>query len=97
MIPFLFVTSPALLMQGSPPAIGVSFVTAFAGVWLGSAAVVGYFRRPLSFPMRMGFAVAGLLLLFPTHVFPIALSPDLVGLALAAALVGREALASSLA
>jgi TRAP transporter 4TM/12TM fusion protein len=89
-IPFLFVASPGLLMKGSPLTIGLSFVTALAGIWLISAAVIGYVRRPLSFLMRSCFVVAGILLLFPPDVLALARSLNLAGLALAAVLVSRE-------
>lgn len=92
-IPFLFVASPNLLMQGAPLSIGLTFATAVTGVWLVSASIVGYFKRPLAPAMRMGFAVAGLLLLFPSGGFPGTLTADLVGFVLAILLVGREAFA----
>jgi TRAP-type uncharacterized transport system fused permease subunit len=92
-IPFLFVASPSLLMQGTPLSIGLAFATSLAGVWLVSASVVGYFKRPLAFATRMGFALAGLLLLFPSGEIAGALTADLAGLVLAVLLVGREAFA----
>ncbi|MEE9570015.1 MAG: C4-dicarboxylate ABC transporter permease, partial [Candidatus Binatia bacterium] len=92
-IPFLFVASPSLLMQGTPLSIGLAFATSLAGVWLVSVSVVGYFKRSLAPTMRMGFAVAGLLLLFPSGAFPGALTADLAGFVLAILLVGREAFA----
>jgi TRAP transporter 4TM/12TM fusion protein len=92
-IPFLFVASPSVLMQGTPLSIGLAFATSLAGVWLVSASVVGYFKRPLVFATRMGFALAGLLLLFPSDAIAGALTADLAGLVLAVLLVGREAFA----
>lgn len=92
-IPFLFVASPNLLMQGAPLSIGLTFATVLTGVWLVSVSVVGYFKRPLAPAMRMGFAVAGLLLLFPSGALPGALTADLVGFVLAVLLVSRETFA----
>lgn len=92
-IPFLFIKSPSLLLKGNPLDVFVAIVTAVAGVWLISASVVGYFKRPLAPVMRMSFATAGLLLLMPSGTGGGALTTDIVGFALAALLVSREAFA----
>ena len=66
-VPFLFVFSPALLLQ-SPHIYYtvINVATAIAGVWLMSAAMIGYFFRHMDFLMRVGVMVAGVLLLIPT-------------------------------
>ena len=46
-IPFLFVYSGTLLLKGDPIFIAIDFVTAVAGVWFISAAVMGYSLRPI--------------------------------------------------
>lgn len=70
LVPFLFALSPSLLATGGDAtAIAISFVTALMGVYLGSAAVVGYMRRPLSPAMRALCAAFGLMLLIPIDMF----------------------------
>ena len=92
-VPFLFVASPELLMQGNPLHILLAFVTAVAGVWLVAAGIVGYFLRPLGMPLRGLFAIAGISLLLPATAFPFAIWSDPIGIALAVAIIGREWLA----
>jgi len=86
-IPVLFVFSPALIMIGSPLAIGVAILTAGLGVWLISAALAGYFNGLLSTPMRILFGAAGLLALIPSDAFAGAVYTDAIGVALGLALM----------
>jgi TRAP-type uncharacterized transport system fused permease subunit len=66
-VPFLFVFSPALLLQSPDIVLTVITVsTAIAGVWLMSAAMIGYFFRHMTIAMRAGVMAAGILLLIPT-------------------------------
>jgi TRAP transporter 4TM/12TM fusion protein len=89
-VPFLFVLSPSLLMQGSPLVIAWSVVTASIGIWLGTLGVVGFFYAPIPPPRRALFIAAGVLTLIPADMFPGAIYTDLAGLALGAVLVARE-------
>ena len=86
-IPVLFVFSPALIMIGTPLAIGVAILTAGLGVWLISAALAGYFSGLLSTPMRILFGAAGLLALIPSDAFARAVYTDALGVALGLALM----------
>lgn len=92
-VPFLFVLSPELMMQGSALAVAHAAAAAVGGVWLVSVGVIGYFTRPLAPPWRIGFAAAGLALLLPAGSFAGAGWSDIGGLALAAALIGYEIVA----
>ena len=65
-VPFLFVLSPSLLLQGTAGEIIVTSVTAVAGVWVASLAVGGYFVRILAPPQRILLFVFGIGLLTPT-------------------------------
>ena len=56
-------------MSGDPWLIAVDFVTAVAGVWLISAATMGYSNRFLKIPSRLYYATAGFLLLLPAESF----------------------------
>jgi TRAP-type uncharacterized transport system fused permease subunit len=82
-IPFLFVLSPPLLLIGTWTEIAHVAAVSLAGVWLITAAIVGYALRPAS-PLQRGMlAVAGGLLLLP-HDAGASLWPDLSGIVLGA-------------
>lgn len=68
-IPFLFVFSGTLLMQGSPVMVAVDFAAAVAGVWFFSAAVMGYSVRPLGVLARIYYGVAGIFFVVPLEAF----------------------------
>jgi len=89
-VPFLFVASPSLLLQGSPVAIVIAIVTAVAGVGLICAAVTGFLFRRMDVVTRIATGAAGLALLLPANALPQARWTDLAGLALAIVLVARE-------
>ncbi len=93
-IPFLFVASPSLLMQGTLTSMAWTFATALGGVWLISASVVGYFRRALAPTARVALTLAGILLLVPYGIYPGAILLDVLGLVLAAVLILRETAAT---
>jgi TRAP transporter 4TM/12TM fusion protein len=89
-IPFFFVFSGTLLLDGSPLAIVIDFVTAIAGVWFISAAMMGYALRRLTPFWRIYYGLAGVCLLIPVGLFPAGRWINLAGALLAAALVFRE-------
>ncbi len=91
-LPFLFVFSGTLLMAGNPWLIAIDFVTAAGGVWLISAAVIGYSLRPLGVAGRVVYGIAGLLLILPAGAFEEARWLNIAGAALALALLGFEKL-----
>jgi TRAP transporter 4TM/12TM fusion protein len=96
-VPFLFVFSPSLLMQGDPLMIGWAVLTAALGVWTGTIGVVGYYSAPIAPGLRVLFVLAGILLLIPADAFPGAIVTDIAGLALGGALLGREILRNRMA
>lgn len=89
-IPFLFVFSGTLLMQGDPGRIVIDFVAAILGVWLVSIGLAGYFMRPVGLLRRFAFAISGLLALIPAGAFPGAVWTDIVGVLGGIALVSWE-------
>ena len=89
-VPFLFVFSPSLLLQGDPLTLIQDISTAIAGVWLGSVGLIGYLYRPLSPANRVIAFFGGLALMIPAGAFSGGHLTDLAGLALGALLVGRE-------
>jgi TRAP-type uncharacterized transport system fused permease subunit len=92
-VPFLFVFSPSLLLQGDPAQIALAVTTALGGVWLVTTGVIGYMTRPLGPAIRVGFVVAGLLLMVPAQMFPSAIWTDVGGFLLGVVLIGREIIA----
>ena len=93
LVPFLFVLSPSLLMDGEPLVVVWAAASAAIGIWLGTVGVVGFFYRALGAPARALFIVAGVLALIPADMFPGAILTDFAGLALGGVLVSRELLA----
>src|SRR5215470_6649729 len=89
-IPFLFVYSGTLLLKGDPFSIAIDFITAVAGVWCISAAVMGYSVRHLRLVDRIAYGVIGLCLLFPVASFPQAQYFNLAGAVMAVALLVFE-------
>ncbi|HET9714624.1 MAG TPA: TRAP transporter fused permease subunit [Pseudolabrys sp.] len=91
-IPFLFIRSPSLLLEGSATAIVVDFIGALFGVWFICAAFAGYARRPLSTLVRIGFGVAGLMMFIPINAVRYGVWIDVAGFVLGLILLGRELL-----
>jgi TRAP transporter 4TM/12TM fusion protein len=93
-VPFLFVLSPSLLLQGSVLEVAQAVVTAVAGVWLASAGFGGFFRRRLDLAGRIVLSVAGLALLVPANAFDGAIWVEIGGIVLALSGVLRETMGS---
>ena len=89
-VPVMFVLSPSLLMQGRPFDVIVAAITAFIGVWIATAGVLGYFFRPMGLVMRGVYLAAGIALMIPSQAFPSAVYVELFGFVLAAAIIGNE-------
>jgi TRAP-type uncharacterized transport system fused permease subunit len=66
-VPFLFVYSPTLLLQGPPLQIAIDFAAAVVGVWLVAAAMMGYARHPLNMFERLYYAATGVLIFLPAN------------------------------
>ncbi len=89
-VPFLFVFSDTLLMKGAPWAIALDFVTALAGVWFISAAMMGYSIAKLRLGQRVLYGIAGLCLVMPSGAFEAARWFTIAGACLAAAVFFQE-------
>ncbi len=62
-IPFLMAYSPILMDEGASwTAIGLVWLTGFAGLYAISAGLEGFLKRNLTWPERISFIVAGVLL-----------------------------------
>ncbi len=79
-IPFLFVTEPALLMNGGAVEIAWNLARNLLGIFVGTAGIVGFAFAPMTQPMRLAFGAAALAILIPQHAFPGAGMLDWIGL-----------------
>ncbi len=93
-IPFLFIRSPSLLLEGPVMAIVIDFISALIGVWFICAAFAGYARRALSLPVRLAFGLVGFMLFIPVDAIKYGGWIDAAGVVLGGALIAREFLAT---
>ena len=89
-VPMIFVTSPALIMQGEAVEIILAVLSAGAGVWAGTVAFMGYFSRPMGVVLRVAFLLAAVALLIPATAFAGAGWLEIAGAILAASLVATQ-------
>ena len=89
-VPFLFVSSPTLLMQGPVPDVVLAVATAIMGVYLVSVAVAGFMTRPVGFVLRIAFALAGVALMVPARAFAGAIWTDIAGFAAGTLLIASQ-------
>lgn len=76
-VPFMFVYSPALIMQGTVPEIMIAATTAVMGVIFLAAGLHGYFTRRMDLIERVLFVAAAMLLIYQ------GLLSDLIGIGFA--------------
>jgi TRAP-type uncharacterized transport system fused permease subunit len=89
-VPFLFVFSPSLLLQGDSWTVTlISVGTAIVGVWFVSSGMIGYGLGHIGAWTRTASIVGGGLLLLPIEMTPWAVYANLVGGALAAVVVAK--------
>jgi TRAP-type uncharacterized transport system fused permease subunit len=93
-IPFLFVLEPALLADGTIWAISWNLARNLLGVYVGTAAIVGYGFAPMALPLRLVYGAAALAILIPPNAFPGADMLDWVGLGVATVVVVADFLRS---
>lgn len=93
-VPFLFVFSPSLLLQGdSVMNLVLAVASAVGGVWLVSAGMMGYFTRKMDLFTQGAFIVAGVLMLIPYETAPWAKWTDITGVIFGVLIVTKEFLA----
>lgn len=68
-VPFMFLFAPALLLQGDALTVSWAVITAIAGIWMTTVAIVGFSRARLGGVWRVVLAVSGLSLLAPAELF----------------------------
>jgi TRAP transporter 4TM/12TM fusion protein len=89
-IPFLFVLEPALLMEGQWWWIAWQFARNVLGIYVGTAAIVGFAFTPLSRALRIPMGVAAVTILVPPNAFPGAGLLDWIGLGATVLFVGYD-------
>jgi TRAP transporter 4TM/12TM fusion protein len=89
-IPFMFAYSAPLLMDGTWPAILAALADAMLGIFMGTLAVVGYFKLRISVPFRVLYAVLAALVLLPPHAFGGTMMVGIVATIAALASIGYE-------
>jgi TRAP-type uncharacterized transport system fused permease subunit len=86
-LPFLFVLTPSLLMDGSAIEIVLNFSRVLFGLFLGTAAVVGFALAPLGWRGRAVYGALSLLVVLPPETFPGAAWVNVVGIGLSIAIL----------
>jgi TRAP-type uncharacterized transport system fused permease subunit len=87
-LPFLFVLTPSLLMDGSATAIVLNFARVLFGIYLGTAVVVGFALDRLSPQARALYALLSLAVVLPPEAFAGAVWINAAGVAIAIAVLG---------
>ncbi len=86
-LPFLFVLTPSLLMDGPTYLIVWNFVRILFALFVGTAAIVGYAFAPLSFGARLLYGFVALPIALPPDSFPGGHYVNFVGIAAGIALL----------
>jgi TRAP-type uncharacterized transport system fused permease subunit len=78
-VPYIFVYNPAMLLIGTTPfTLAQNLITACCGMFGVGAAMIGYCLAPMRWWERIGFGVAGLMLIDPGTL------TDIIGIAILA-------------
>jgi TRAP transporter 4TM/12TM fusion protein len=80
LVPFLFVATPELLMEGDAVSIALVTGKTILGIWFVSAAVMGYLIRHINLGMRILIALAGAAMFVPDGILEIGIPIPLIGL-----------------
>jgi TRAP-type uncharacterized transport system fused permease subunit len=89
-LPFLFVLTPSLLMDGSAGEIVLNFARVLFGLFIGTAAVVGFAFTPLGGWQRSLYGALSLAVVMPPELFAQALWVNATGVLLAIALLAFD-------
>jgi TRAP transporter 4TM/12TM fusion protein len=91
-VPVMFVMSPDLLLQGTAFNAFLAVVTAVAGVWFATGAIIGYMFGPMGLAIRGAYGAVGIALLIPAQSFEGAGWVEIAGVAGAVTLVCKALL-----
>jgi TRAP-type uncharacterized transport system fused permease subunit len=83
-VPFLFVLSPTLLMEGPVWAVLLAAMTASLGVWIASLGLIGHFAGRIPSHLRPAFIAAGIGLMVPSSIGDWAIAANIGGVVLGA-------------
>jgi TRAP transporter 4TM/12TM fusion protein len=86
-LPFLFVLTPSLMMDGTWIEIVLNFSRVLFGIWLGTMAAVGFALAPLGRVGRLPYAAVSLAVVLPPEAFSGAVWINAAGVAAAVALL----------
>jgi TRAP transporter 4TM/12TM fusion protein len=89
-LPFLFVLTPSLLMDGPALAILLNLARVLFGIYLGTAAVVGFALAPLGGTGRCTYAALALAVVLPPEAFAGAAWVNAAGVLLALAVLALD-------
>lgn len=89
-LPFLFVLTPSLLMDGPVYLIVWNFVRILFGLFVGTAGIVGFSLALLSTPMRLVYGAVALLIVLPPESFAGGHTVNFIGIAAGIALLTLE-------
>jgi TRAP transporter 4TM/12TM fusion protein len=86
-LPFLFVLTPSLLMDGPSHLIVWNFVRILFGLFVGTAAIVGFALTPLSLPMRFVYGLLALPIVMPPEAVANGYAVNFIGIGAGIALL----------
>jgi TRAP transporter 4TM/12TM fusion protein len=89
-LPFLFVLTPSLLMDGTWIEIVLNFSRVLFGIWLGTMAAVGFALAPLARIGRLLYAVASIAIVLPPESFQGAVLINAAGITAAVILLALD-------
>ena len=89
-LPFMFVYTPALVMNDGPLTIVLHLALSLLGIFIATIAVVGHWLAPVPWPFRAAYAAIGLSLLVQPRMFDGAWWVIGLGAILATIALGRE-------
>ena len=92
LVPFLFVATPELLMEGDALSIALVTGKTIIGIWFVSAAVMGYLIRHINFGYRALLALAGAAMFFPDGILDIGIPLAFIGFILGGGLYVLESM-----
>jgi TRAP-type uncharacterized transport system fused permease subunit len=89
-LPFLFVLTPSLLMDGSWIEIALNLARVTFGIWLGTIAAVGFGLSRVSVPGRVIYALISLAVVLPPEAFTGAIWINAAGVTAAIVALGID-------
>lgn len=89
-LPYLFIFSPEILLQGSLAGIALITVSVLCGIMGVTAFATGWLAHPLSMPMRLTYLVCGVACYFPMQWLKLGGMAACTSLALLCVLQGRR-------